>query len=134
MRAEDAVFFITVCCQPRGQNQLCHADIASKLFESIFFRHKWGDWWMHSVLFMPDHMHALASFPSEKDVRTVVTQWKKYAARKFSVNWQRDFFDHRLRSDESLRDKEDYIRMNPVRAGLATQPEDWPYVWQPPTG
>jgi putative transposase len=87
---------------------------------------------MHFVLLMPDHLHALVSFPTSKDMKTVVTEWKKYAAHEFGISWQRDFFDHRLRNDESLRDKEDYIRMNPVRAGLVNRPEDWPRVWQPP--
>ena len=87
---------------------------------------------MHFVLLMPDHLHALVSFPTNKGMKTVVTEWKKYVAREFGIRWQRGFFDHRLRGDESLRDKEDYIRLNPVRAGLVSRPEDWPYVWQPP--
>ncbi len=133
VREEDAVFFITICCQPRGQNQLCETLIAAKLFESIAFRHNRGDWWKHFVLLMPDHLHALVNFPENKDMKVVVTEWKKYVARDFGIRWQRDFFDHRLSNDESLRDKEDYIRMNPVRAGLVNCPEDWPYVWQPTT-
>lgn len=35
--------------------------------------------------------------------------------------WQRDFFDHRLRSIESAAEKAQYIRMNPVRAGLVNR-------------
>jgi putative transposase len=131
VREQDAVFFITICCDPRSQNQLCNPLVAAKLFESVAFRHNRGDLWMHLVLLMPDHLHALASFPQGKDMRTVVTQWKKYVAREFHISWQRDFFDHRLRNDESLLDKEDYIRMNPVRVGLVARPEDWPYVWEP---
>jgi len=34
------------------------------------------------------------------------------------IKWQRDFFEHRLRSDESWREKADYILANPVRKGL----------------
>jgi len=44
------------------------------------------------------------------------------------INWQRDFFDHRLRGDEGWREKSDYILQNPVRAGLIEKYEDWPYV------
>jgi putative transposase len=36
-----------------------------------------------------------------------------------------------LRREESLQQKVDYILNNPVRAGLAEKPEDWPYVWFP---
>ncbi|MEM1060536.1 MAG: hypothetical protein AAGK14_15080 [Verrucomicrobiota bacterium] len=44
---------------------------------------------------------------------------------------QESLFDHRLRSEESSRQKADSIRANPVRAGLIEQQEDWPYVWIP---
>ena len=42
--------------------------------------------------------------------------------------WQTGFFDHVLRSGESYGEKWEYVRMNPVRAGLAARPEDWPYA------
>ena len=36
-------------------------------------------------------------------------------------------FHHRLRRDESYTDKWEYIRENPVRAGLVKDSDDWPY-------
>jgi hypothetical protein len=45
------------------------------------------------------------------------------------VHWQEDFFEHRLRNDETARQKGDYILANPVRAGLVAKPGDWPHVW-----
>lgn len=50
-------------------------------------------------------------------------------AKQTGVQWQRDFFDHRLRSDESFGDKANYIRMNPARKGLVLREEEWRYVW-----
>ena len=41
--------------------------------------------------------------------------------------WQPGFFDHLLRSDESYAQKWEYVRENPVRAGLVKVAEDWPY-------
>jgi len=41
--------------------------------------------------------------------------------------WQREFFDHVLRSEESYAEKWEYVRQNPVRAGLAAHVEDWPF-------
>jgi putative transposase len=43
------------------------------------------------------------------------------------IQWQRDFFEHRLRSDESYREKADYILANPVREGLVKEVKDWSY-------
>jgi len=34
-----------------------------------------------------------------------------------------------LRSQESLEDKLEYIRQNPVRRGLAGKPQDYPWLW-----
>lgn len=65
-------------------------------------------------------------------MRTVVTQWKSYTAKTLGaagVRWQRGFFDHRLRCDESLDAKSSYIRTNPVRAGLVARAEEWPWVY-----
>jgi REP element-mobilizing transposase RayT len=42
--------------------------------------------------------------------------------------WQCRFFDHVLRSDESYAQKWNYVRDNPVRAGLVTNADDWPYA------
>jgi len=41
--------------------------------------------------------------------------------------WEEGSFDHILRSDESYSQKWNYVRENPVRAGLVKSAEDWPY-------
>ena len=41
--------------------------------------------------------------------------------------WQREFFDHVLRSNESYSEKWAYVELNPIRAGLVQLPADWPY-------
>jgi putative transposase len=41
--------------------------------------------------------------------------------------WQPKFFDHVLRSNESYAEKWNYVRDNPVRAGLVESTNDWPY-------
>jgi hypothetical protein len=41
--------------------------------------------------------------------------------------WQRGFFDHVLRSSEGYSEKWNYVRENPVRAGLVKRTDDWPF-------
>ena len=48
--------------------------------------------------------------------------------RMAKIDWQRNFFDHRLPHDESLAEKFEYTCQNPVRAELITQGEKWPYA------
>ena len=78
---------------------------------------------------MPDHVHGLMCFPPQVGMLKTLSDWKHFTARQFGIVWQRGFFDHRLRSDEAYVEKAHYIRMNPVRAGLVTKPEEWPHVW-----
>jgi putative transposase len=127
--SEDAIFFITVCCEPNGQNQLCNGNTASKIFDTVEFRQERGEWHIHLFLLMPDHVHGLISFPVDQSMRKVVQDWKESVARRAGVKWQRDFFDHRLRNDENFIEKANYIRMNPVRKGLVDKSENWPYIW-----
>jgi len=42
--------------------------------------------------------------------------------------WQREFFDHVLRSNESYIEKWNYIFDNPVRAGLTASATEWKYA------
>jgi len=126
---EGATFFITINSLPRGQNQLAIPAVANALMESIATRVDRGQWWPRLVPFMPDHLHALMVFPDAQDLTAVVRDWKRYTARKEGIRWQRDFFDHRIRNDESLKEKWNYVAQNPIRAGLVLSPDDWPYVF-----
>ena len=80
---------------------------------------------------MPDHVHFLATFSVDVKMTNVVASWKRFTSNHAKLNWQRDFFDHRLRGDEGWREKSDYILQNPVRAELIEKYEDWPYVLLP---
>ena len=56
-------YFITVNCQARGPNQLAQAEIGVPLLDSVRFRNERFVWFAHVFLVMPDHIHALLSFP-----------------------------------------------------------------------
>jgi putative transposase len=126
-----ATFFITICCDPKKTNQLCHPGIGDRILKAIAYYHEHQQWWVDLAVLMPDHLHLLAAFPVQTSMDHVVAQWKEYVAKSCGIQWQRDFFDHRLRGGESPREKAEYIENNPVRAGLVKSPDEWPYVWKP---
>jgi REP element-mobilizing transposase RayT len=102
------------------------------LIQTVEHRHRLGHWWAHLFLLMPDHVHALISFPrTGAGLAKTVSTWKGWTAKTLKIEWQCGFFDHRLRGDEAFDEKAHYIRMNPVRAGLVTDPSLWPHVWTP---
>lgn len=124
------VYFITINCRERYRNQLATPNISNAIFETIRHRQENYLWWPHIWLLMPDHLHTLLSFPpSNKKIRSIISKWKEWTAKQIGIIWQSDFFEHRLRRDESRREKADYILQNPVRKGLVARPEDWPYVY-----
>ena len=92
------------------------------------FYHERGDWFCRRFLLMPDHVHALIAPTPDKRIDRLIGDWKRFTNLKSGIVWQKNFFDHRLRSDESWDKKADYIRSNPMRAGLAREDETWPYL------
>jgi len=84
---------------------------------------------------MPDHFHA---FVVIDDTRLSLSIWMKSLKNSLSKtlrvlrvpspHWQKGFFDHILRSDESYSAKWDYVRQNPVRGGLVEAWSEWPFV------
>ena len=127
-----AVYFITTGCAGRGRNQLALDPVWSIIQGAAAHYHAAGRWHVRLLLAMPDHVHALVSFPREEAMQRVVAAWKHYVARHARVTWQRDFFDHRLRTVKSVEEKGVYIRDNPVRQGLCAEREQWRYWWSPP--
>ena len=124
------IYFITINCQERGGNQLAAPEISERLFATVRHRQEHSVWWPHVFLLMPDHLHALISFPpGAKPLQTIISQWKAWSAKAMGIHWQRDFFEHRLRHDESRQAKATYIMENPVRKKLVARPEDWPFIY-----
>jgi len=120
-------FFITINCRQRSLNQLAYPDVWQGIRDAIEFREQRGDWKWPIFLAMPDHFHGIVTFPKTFYLRKNIREWKRWTARNHRIHWQEGFFDHRLRSGENASSTADYIRQNPVRAGLATLPEEWPY-------
>lgn len=125
-------YFITICCQQRGTNQLCTSTVADGLLKSARFYYDKQKWFPSLFLLMPDHLHMLVGFGREQEMTKVVAAWKRYAATQYGVEWQRSFFEHRLRTEESVTEKWEYILRNPVRAGLVPQASEWPHVLKLP--
>jgi putative transposase len=121
-------FFVTICCRWRGANQLCKAGVAREIFETARRYHKSQQWHLKLLLLMPDHLHMLIGVQGDAQLSKLIRNFKRVTARIASIDWQRNFFDHRSRHDESEEEKAAYIRQNPVRAELISAKEKWRYA------
>ena len=88
-------------------------------------------WLVGDYLLMPDHIHFFCGL---RDSRVTVEHWVAYWKDRFAKGhsqrtwvWQRGVFHHRVRSIQEYREKWTYMMENPVRKGLVTQWEDWPW-------
>ncbi|MEZ0327499.1 MAG: transposase [Fimbriimonas sp.] len=83
---------------------------------------------------MPDHAHLLV-LGIDEESRALETinffKWKsgvQIYSRKLPVKWEKDFYDRIVREAEGWRNQGRYIALNPVRAGLVENPEEWPFT------
>ena len=84
--------------------------------------------------FMPDHVHLLVEgLSDEANLTRFVKSWKQRTGFEYSQRtgmhlWQVGFFDHVLRSEESLQKHALYILGNPIRAGLSRTLGEYPFA------
>jgi REP element-mobilizing transposase RayT len=124
------VYFVTVSCHRR--QRIFTADdpvrVAVECLRRCEKRHGWN---ISQTCWMPDHVHlfAVPMRHREQSLTEFMRAWKSAVTLRLGRGriWQAGFFDHLLRSDESAEQKWEYVRQNPVRAGLCEQPED--YAW-----
>jgi len=84
---------------------------------------------------MPDHVHWLMQL-RDGNISRCMQSFKSRSSRAFNLLtgaqgsvWQRGFYDHCVRSDESLERQARYLIENPVRAGLVASVGEYPYLW-----
>jgi REP element-mobilizing transposase RayT len=97
---------------------------------------------LYIAVVMPDHVHMIfMPFENDKDetfsFEEIVGAIKGASAH--SVNkalsrtgpvWQDESFDHVVRHEDSLKQKIQYVRENPVRKKLVARPEDYKWLWE----
>jgi putative transposase len=123
---QEVVYFLTFCVARR--ERVLANDQAFAAFKSAIAR--LTNWNVIAAVLMPDHVHLLTA-PNEREagVGNVAGAIKRWMRQELDAEWQWQpgSFDRLLRSDESAEEKWQYIRENPVRAGLVEKWQDWPY-------
>jgi len=90
-------------------------------------------YWLYAWVVMPNHVHCLVQPHEGVELSEVMHSWKSYTSNKANSMldrkgkfWQRESFDHIMRSAEQLVRCMKYIERNPEKAGL----KGWPWKWR----
>lgn len=132
LRSEQPVFYFVTICVEKREPALAN-DAAVTAFKNAASNLR--DWKVLAAVLMPDHLHALVAPTIDRDAKLgnvsgAIKRWMR-CELKATWEWQPGCFDRLLRSDESAHRKWLYIEENPVRAGLVSRWEDWPYRYEP---
>jgi putative transposase len=88
---------------------------------------------IHEFVVMPDHFHLLLTplnIPLAKVVQFIKGGFSHRVRKELGLGcevWERGYVDHRIRNANDYECHVEYIRQNPVRAGILGVPEVYPY-------
>ena len=133
----DHVYFVTLCARHLS-SPFADSGLASAIVDALLYRSRTGAWKLYAYVLMPDHLHAaLSPVDNGRTVSELVRDFKTYTTRigwEHGVRgalWQRGFYDHVARREQSLLAICEYILANPVRKGLETDLGRWPFAGMP---
>ncbi len=123
------IYFVTICAND-CRNILANEKVQTALIQYGQSGESRG-FALGRYVIMPDHIHLFVSGTLDFDLGIWIRGLKRVVAAAVTGGrgglWQRGFFDHVVRNSESYSEKWDYVRENPVRAGLVSVAEDWPF-------
>ena len=129
---EEPIYFVTACIANR--RHLLAEDSVHVVFRDFCKASHHRGVLVGRYVLMPDHFHLFVCIPPGalglsgwmKSLKNTLSKhWSNQGIS--SPHWQKGFFDHLIRSNESHTEKWRYVRENPVRAGLVNDAVDWPY-------
>jgi putative transposase len=125
-------YFLTVCANER-RKILASASLVESLLPILHAACGSHSFNVNAYCFMPDHLHLIVMGGGDfASLPRFLQAFKSLAVREtrklgIAKPWQKGFYDHVLGDGESIDSASLYAFLNPVRAGLVRQAEDWPY-------
>jgi putative transposase len=138
--AGGAYFFTVALAERQSSLLIDEIDLFRESFRLVRSEYPFH---LAAMVVLPEHLHCIWCLP-ENDC-DYSTRWKKIKAH-FSMRlpkierrsqsrltrgergiWQRRYWEHTIRNESDFQRHVDYIHYNPVKHGLVTIVEDWPY-------
>ena len=118
--------------QTFGRRNLFQKQPWVELFLKVLYLYRGTEYLLHCFVVMPEHFHLLITPTGslERAVQCIKGGFSFRTRKELGSSmevWQKGFSDHRIRDAQDLTHHIQYIHMNPVRRGLCSRPEDYPY-------
>jgi putative transposase len=138
-------FFTLVTYQRQGW--LCDSVGRDALRSALLHVKERHPFTIDAIVLLPDHLHCIWTLPDGDSnysmrwglIKRYVTQYhgdqinsdatigQSQWNRREGNLWQRRFWEKQIHNDVHYHHCCDYIHNNPVKHGLCSQPQDWPY-------
>ncbi len=111
-----------------------NAGLLIDVLRTLVSEHKFQ---VHDFVAMPDHLHLLLTVSNEmtveKAMQLVKGRFSFRLSHEFGYKgevWQRGFSEVQVIGAENLKKHHEYIAQNPVKAGMVTSADDFPFCYR----
>ena len=124
-------FFITTVAWQRLP--IFRVEARARLLIEVLLDYRYqGKYLLHEFVVMPDHIHVLLTpaveISLERSVQFIKGGYSYRLRKEEKIQvWQESFTNHRIRDVEDYERHCEYVRLNPVRAGLAQGAMAYPF-------
>ncbi len=119
------------------------------VLRSLLYAHEHRQYELYAACVMPDHVHLLfepqikeddaSGNPTFFSLSEIIQAIKSSTAHRINKLralsgepvWENEWFDRLIRSDRDLEEKFDYICKNPWESEVASESEDYAWLWTP---
>ena len=145
--ASDCEFFFTLCARQHG-TPFADPELAQEVVEALLWRRLHCQWRLFGYCLMPDHLHFVVRLPDTDAPHRnhgargsgpvgILEQARDF--KKFTTThlwrprsgagplWQRSSYDRIIRRNDTVDAAVQYLLENPVRKGLVSCWEAYPY-------
>lgn len=117
-----------------GACHLRRPEVAAMVRDALWHFHN-QQYLLEDWVIMPNHVHLILWPMPNFILSEILKSRKQYTATQANlmlgktgkVFWQKESLDHWIRNESEKSRIRNYIRTNPVKAGLCARPEEWPW-------
>ncbi|MFQ5956551.1 MAG: transposase [Candidatus Brocadiales bacterium] len=125
-------YFVTICT--KDEKPILYDGLAEDIVSCLKELRVSHGFKLYVYCIMPDHIHLLLS-PGDSGLglSKIIQIFKSMTTRRYRANgakdilWQTYFYDHVVRREEDLNNIAKYILENPVRKGIVTDWQSYPF-------